>query len=279
MASDNTEGQKTWTDRACAWVANDELFDHLFAPVTAAVLAAADIRDGESVLDVGCGSGTLLEAAVAKGASATGVDISGPMVEAARIRVPTASATEADAQTADLLALPGALFDVVMSRFGVMFFADPITAFANLRAAAPDGRLAFACWRSRDENPMFSQGIDLLNAELVAPPAPTPPGEPGPTSLSDPDRLDDVLSRAGWRNVDLQPLDFVCDYGSLHGTDGVEERLSIILSTGGRDAREELEPRLGPAGWQSLLDRVRGTLRPASGSLTHPAAVWLVTAD
>ena len=137
----------SWATGAEGWVRNERIFDAAFAPFTAAVLGAADLGSARRVLDVGCGTGTLLDAAVAAGAGAVGVDISSAMVEAARRRVPTATVVAADAQTADLLAAaPGAPFDRVVSRFGVMFFAEPEAAYSRTsgpprRPAAPRVRV------------------------------------------------------------------------------------------------------------------------------------------
>lgn len=279
MDDANDRMRQTWRAGASSWVANEELFDHLFVPVTDSLLAGVGPVAGRSVLDVGCGSGTLLQTYASAGAKVTGVDISPDMVAAARGRVPQATVELRDAQTDDLTALPDAPFDVVVSRFGVMFFADPVAAFANLaRAVSSEGRLVFACWQSRDVNPMFTLGTDVLTARLDDADR-LPPDAPGPTSLADPGHLSDVLSRAGWAGVTIEPLDFVCDYGALHGTDGVEERLAIVLgTTTGRRARSVLEPRLGPDGWADLVEDVRAGLRTSDTPVTHPARTWIVTA-
>ena len=224
----------------------------------------------------------MLLACTAAGARATGVDISPDMVAAARDRVPAATVEVRDAQADDLTVLPGAPYDAVVSRFGVMFFADPEAAFANLhRATAPGGSLVFGCWRGREENPMFTVGTDVLTDHLEPADRLAPDG-PGPTSIADRDRTADLLARAGWRDVAVSPLDFVCDYGALHDTDGVDERVAIILgTTTGRHARAVLEPRLGPDGWADLVERMRSTLRAVAsdtGRVTHPARTWVVTA-
>lgn len=278
----NEQMREHWTTSGAGWVANEAIFDAVFAPVTAAILAAAAIGPGQRVLDVGCGSGTLLAAATDAGAEVVGVDISPVMVDAAQQRVPQATVCNADAQSVDLLdAAPGRPFDRVVSRFGVMFFADPTAAFRNIRAAmAPGARLAFACWRGRDENPMFTLGTDVLTRRLDPPPPTTAPDEPGPTAFADRARVTEVLEQSGWSAVTVAPFDFECDYG-VDGSDGVEERLATILATtAGRQARAQLEPTLGADGWAALVEEVRAELRgiAGDGAIRFPGAIWVVTA-
>ena len=277
----NEEMRDNWATGAEGWVRNERLFDAAFSPFTAAVLGAADLGSARRVLDVGCGSGTLLHAAVAVGADAVGVDISPAMVEAAGRRVPTATVVAADAQTADVLAAaPGAPFDRVVSRFGVMFFADPAAAFLNIRSAtAPGARLAFVCWR---ESPtyMFALSLRALTAHLDDPPAPPMTGAPGPMGLADAERTREVLTVAGWSDVLIEPLDGSCDY-SIDGSDGVEECLAIALSsTFGREVRAALEPRLDADGWRAVLDEARADMRAhlVDGAVRFTGYTWLVTA-
>jgi SAM-dependent methyltransferase len=271
-----------WADSASGWVENESIFDAIFAPVTRALLDAAELSAGQRVLDVGCGTGTLLAAAGTAGAAAVGVDISPGMAAAAAARVPAATVLLGDAQVMDLgVAAPGPPFDRIVSRFGVMFFADPVAAFANLRRVAADGaRLVFACWRTFGENPMFTLGTSVLAERLDPRPSPPAPDEPGPTAFADRDRLAGLLSDAGWTSVDITPLDVTLDY-SFDGSDGVEQRLATILSvTTGRTAREILEPTLGPVAWAELLDEVRAEVRRhlVDDAVKVPAALWLVTA-
>jgi SAM-dependent methyltransferase len=279
----NAETGRQWADNASGWVENESIFDAIFAPVTRAILDAAGIAEGQRVLDVGCGTGTLLAAAGAAGATGVGVDISPGMVAAATTRVPAATVLLGDAQVMDLAAdAPGPPFDRVVSRFGVMFFADPVVAFTNIRSvAARDARLVFACWRTFDENPMFTLGTSVLAARLDPPPEPPGPNEPGPTAFADRDRLAALLSEAGWASVDIAPLDVTLDYG-FDGTDGVEHRLAIVLSVAtGRTAYDTLRPTLTPEAWLELLDDVRAELRRhlVDGAVKVPAALWLVTAS
>jgi SAM-dependent methyltransferase len=278
----NESMRENWTDGAAGWVANEALFDAVFAPVTAAILAAAAPAPGQRVLDVGCGTGTLLATAAAAGAEVVGVDISEGMAAAARRRVPEATVLVADAQTTELLAeVRGAPFDRVVSRYGVMFFEDPVAAFANIRrATAPGARLAFACWRTEEENPVFSLGTSVLAARLDPDPEPDDPDAPGPTAFADAARPAAVLTAAGWDSVTVDAFDFTCDYG-VGGSDGVEERLTMVLNgRTGRLAEERLVSRIGEEGWKSVVDEVRAELRRSrvDGVVRFPGANWIVTA-
>jgi SAM-dependent methyltransferase len=207
-----------------------------------------------------------------------GIDISEDMAEAARRRVPQATITVEDAQTADLASRGP--YDLVVSRFGVMFFDQPAVAFANIRrAVASSARLVFACWRTIAENPMFSLGTSVLTAQL-SPKVDDDPRAPGPAAFADPAYLQDLLVEGGWADHTITPLDVELDYGR-DGSDGVEERLAVILSTStGRLAERQLRAERGADGWSALLGEVRAALRQhvVGDRLRHPAAVWLVQA-
>ena len=278
----NEAMRDNWVAGGERWAANERLIDSSFIPVTEAIIAAADLAGATRVLDIGCGTGALLEAAVAAGTDAVGVDISPSMIEAAARRVPGASVVVADAQTADLLAAaPGDAFDRVVSRFGVMFFDDPVAAFANIRAAvAPGGELAFACWRA-DERDVFMSGLAPLAARMATPIGPPPVDVPGALGLGTSVMIGDVLTEAGWTDVIVEALDVALDY-SLDGSDGVDQRMAIALTgANGRAAQAELEPRLGPDGWQALLDEARAELRSnlVDGAVRLTGHIWLVTAS
>ena len=281
MVASNDDMGADWALKAQAWVRNARIFDAAFTPFTRAILDSAALQPGMRVLDVGCGAGTLLQAAVEAGAEAVGVDISPGMTEAAGRRVPEATTVTADAQTSNLLSqAPGKPFDRVVSRFGVMFFADPVAAFTNIRSSvAEDGRLTFVCWRS-GETDMFRHGMRSLIARLEDSPEPMSEGVPGPLGLADEDRIRQVLTDAGWSQVAVEPLDEMVDF-SVDGSDGVDERLSIILAGSiGQMARAELEPRLGEVGWHEVLEETRAELRAdlVDGSVAFRTRAQLVTA-
>ncbi|MGV0626956.1 class I SAM-dependent methyltransferase [Mycolicibacter minnesotensis] len=277
----NEEQQQAWTVQGTDWVDNAAIFDAVLAPFADAVIHAADIAPATRVLDIGCGSGTLLQHTAALGAVPFGIDISETMIDAARRRAPEAAVTLGDAQTADLREPNGgASFDRIISRFGVMFFDDPVAAFANIhRAAAPGARLAFVCWREGD-NPMFAAGIDVLAARLESPPPALDPSAPGPLAFGNAERVRAVLADAGWKDIALEAFDGVCDF-SIDGSDGVEERLALILANRtGQQARTELEARLGPDGWAGVVEELREELRRlrVDGVVKFPGRTWLVTA-
>jgi SAM-dependent methyltransferase len=202
-----------WNDRAAVtWTEMQDRIDAMFAPLTAKAMDAAAAAQRERVVDVGCGCGaTVLELArrVGPGGHVLGVDVSQPMAARARERIAGAGLGNARVLVSDASEHsfePGSA-DLLFSRFGVMFFADPEAAFANLRRAIrPGGRLLFAAWRPMAENEWFS--VPFAAAESLLPPSPPPePDAPGPFALADPDRVRRILGGAGWSGIVLTRQD------------------------------------------------------------------------
>ncbi|MDT7800935.1 MAG: hypothetical protein QOI78_4368 [Actinomycetota bacterium] len=157
------------------------------------------VSPSDRVLDIGCGTGQLTRAAAARATSATGVDLSGPMLATARSRsaeVPNVAFEQGDVQVHPF---PEGAFDLAVSRFGVMFFADPVAAFANVhRALRPGGRLGFLCMTALADTDLGR----VFGAMAPYLPQPTGPDGSGPTSFADPSRTRAVLTEAGFEGVE-----------------------------------------------------------------------------
>jgi SAM-dependent methyltransferase len=199
-----------------AWVDEQALLDQLLRPFEERLLE--DIAQGANlqVLDVGCGTGSTTVAIARKlGVHGRGVgaDISRPMLEAARARAQRegarASFLHANAQ---LYPFEPHSFDRIVSRFGVMFFSDPVAAFVNLRRAMRgDGLLHFIAWRSAEENP-FMTTAERAAAPLLPTLPPRPKEGPGQFAFAEAHKVSALLSAAGWENVDIRPLEATCAF-------------------------------------------------------------------
>ena len=215
-------------ERVASWLRRAEGLERQLAPVSAVLFAAADLQPGERVLDVGCGTGpTTREAAAVVGTSGrvTGIDLSAAMIDAAR----AASSRSIEWIVADVATWePPTVWDVVISRFGVMFFDDPPAAFAALaRATATGGRLAIATWSQRTNSPLFEVPLQAALGVLhdVTPPLP----DAGPFSLHDGDAIAALLVGAGWTapTTVTHDLELVVEGGST-----VEEAAAGFLDFG-----------------------------------------------
>ncbi|MGE0258744.1 MAG: class I SAM-dependent methyltransferase [Alphaproteobacteria bacterium] len=213
-ATANAAMQRYWNEVAGPrWVGRQEAQDARNVEMLEQLLAAAAVRPGERVLDIGCGTGvTTVPYARAVGPSGhvTGADISRPMLDAARRRVDGAGLNNVDLILADAQVHEFApeSYDLLTSRLGVMFFADPAAAFRNLiRALRPGGRLCMAVWATIDENPHWRIPFEIAVRRLGAP-APQPPRAPGPHALGDRDYLRGILHAAGFAAIAIQARPF-----------------------------------------------------------------------
>ena len=260
------------------WTARQDVMDALLAPVSNALMDRAAVAPGERVIDVGCGCGaTTLELTRRVGPSGQvlGLDISGPMLTQARERAPQnapLSFVQADA-TAYRFNLAQA--DLLFSRFGVMFFADPAFSFANVRTALkPNGRLAFACWRDPRLNPWLLTALHAAYKHVPRLPD-VAPDDPGPFSFASQDRVHRILGHAGFLSIRMEPADFALD---LAVGQGLESAVETALEIGPASRALEGQPaNLRDAARQSI----REALAPFQAGQTVPlgAAVWFVTAS
>jgi SAM-dependent methyltransferase len=207
----NAEQRQFWNSAfGEKWVAYQDDLETLHGPMNEPLLARANIGDGMRVLDVGCGSGSVARRAAEMAGpdgAVTAVDISEVLLGTAMSATarPDGAPIEyllADAQTHDF---EPASFDRVISRMGVMFFADPVAAFANLlRAARPGAGFSAIVWRSGEANPWFR--IPTQAAVAVLGPIDSDPKAPGPLAFADVDRAMSLLAAAGWKDVSADPL-------------------------------------------------------------------------
>ena len=211
----NAEQIALWNDTAGrAWVETQQTLDAVLAPFEDLLVEAVANSNAQRVLDVGCGTGSVALAVARqlgpKG-TAVGVDISQPMIALAKQRAERESSPArflcADAQT---FAFDAGSFDMIISRFGVMFFDDSVRAFANLRHAATKGaQLRAIAWRSAADNPFMTTAERAAAPFLPEMPA-RRPDEPGQFAFADNSRVHSILEKSGWSAIDIQPLDVVC---------------------------------------------------------------------
>jgi SAM-dependent methyltransferase len=211
----NDEQARLWNGPSGhAWVENQELLDQLYKPFEDLLVQVASATPRRAVLDVGCGAGATT-LAIARGmdgaAACVGVDISEPLIAAARSRAEReqtpATFICANAQT---YAFEPATFDLIVSRFGVMFFDDPVAAFANLRHAVRDGgELQVIAWRSAASNP-FMTTAEGAAAPLLSNLPPRRPNAPGQFAFADERRVHAILEESGWADIEPHPIDVAC---------------------------------------------------------------------
>jgi ubiquinone/menaquinone biosynthesis C-methylase UbiE len=191
------------------WLAHIDRFEGMIAPVGEALVAKAVVRPGDQVIDIGCGGGAsslALAAQVAPGGMVTGLDISPSLIAEAQRRAQARGMRTAQFVVGDAsrVHIPGDGFDVLFSRFGIMFFEDPYAAFANMHGfLKPDGRAIFACWAPPSEN-AWVRDLMAIAAEFVELPKPEPRA-PGPFAFADPNYVRDILETAGFRNIRIDP--------------------------------------------------------------------------
>jgi ubiquinone/menaquinone biosynthesis C-methylase UbiE len=266
----NGPGGRRWADR-------QEMQDAVLAPIADQLYARSRLAPGERAIDVGCGCGvTTLEIARRVGPTgrAIGLDVSAPMIERARERAKPESGAEFVLADATTHAFAPGWADLLFSRFGVMFFADPVLSFANMRAGmARGGRVVFACWREPKLNPW--QTIPLKAACKHAPRLPeTGPEAPGPFAFADEARVKRILDAAGFARIRVSPVAFELDIAAGRG---FEAGLASAQEMGAASRALESQPDAVRA---AAAQEIRAALEPyrRGDSVPLGAAIWIVEA-
>lgn len=278
MPEPNAQQAELWDGESGArWVAEQVAHDRMLLSFGLAALDAAAITSADDVLDIGCGTGAMTREAARRAArgSALGVDLSSAMLRLARELAMEEGLAhclfeQADAQ---VHGFTPASVDAVLSRFGVMFFDDPVAAFANIRTAMRDGaRLAFACWMPLADNPWLSVPRAAI-ASVVDLPAALDPDAPGPFAFADADRVRGILDAAGFDAIELTPHRAAINMGA-----DLDEALELlrgttIVRTALAGQPVEVVERAEPA----LVEALRPYATP--GGVELPGAAWVVTAS
>ena len=259
------------------WVSHQRMLDALLAEVAELLMERAAARAGETVLDIGCGAGTTsiaLARQVAPSGRVLGVDISAPLLERARQHVPGGLPVEFALGDATVYPFEPAGADLLFSRFGVMFFAEPARSFANLRGGLRrDARLVFACWREPRENPWLTLPLEAAYEHVPRLPE-AGPEDPGLYSLASEPRVRGILERAGFGAIELESVDLSFDVAEGHGLDRAVE-LTIGIGPASRaldDQPAELRVAAAESIRAALAPYQRGNRVPLRG------AIWIVSA-
>lgn len=280
MTETNSGERAFWNEApGRTWVERQAILDELHSNVLTLVLAAARLAPGERVLDIGCGAGATTVAAartIGPAGNVVGLDISEPLAARARAYLAEQGLANARVEVMDVQTGRPAIppVDCCLSRFGVMFFDDPVAGFLNIRSLIrPGGRLAFAAWADASLNPWFSHTLEAAVERLGSPPA-GDPDAPGPLAFRNPERVRGILDAAGF------------------GTIEIEEIATTLPISAGLEAAVALTRHIGPGArvmrlqggtdedLAAILDGVREKFRPFLGpdGLAVPARVNIVTA-
>ena len=262
------------------WVLHQQRLDLMLEAFGDAAIAAADVAPGEQIFDIGCGAGATsfaLAARTGAGGRVLGVDISPQLVERARAGTPAGAPVAFDLADAATAPFDPAAFDLLFSRFGVMFFADPVAAFAHMRAALkPSGRLAFACWRSPAENDWVRLPMAAIRP-FVTPP-PVDPLAPGPFAFADPARIESLLSAAGFADVGIMPFDAIIPYGHGATHEAAIDDAVMLASAVGPLSRALADQGDDIRAKATEAVRAAFAQQPGETSIRIAGAAWVVTA-
>jgi len=259
------------------WLDRQQQQDALLAPIADMLLDRAAPRVGEIVLDIGCGCGATsiaLAQRVAPAGHVLGIDVSAPMLERARQRRPQGLPIEFALGDATTYAFGPGRADLLCSRFGVMFFAEPVRSFAHMRSGLrPGARLAFACWREPRENPWLL--VPLQEAYRHVPRLPQlGPEDPGPFAFAEQRRVRAILEQAGFSAIRLEPVDLSLDLANGLGlAAAVETAVGIGPASRALDGQP---PELRAAAAESI--RTALARHQVGDAVPLAGALWIVSA-
>ena len=266
----NGPGGQHWTDR-------QQTQDALLAPISDILIDRAKAKAGERIVDVGCGCGATTIALAEKVGPAghvLGVDISAPMLARARQIAPKGVPVDFILADATVYPFDPASFDLLVSRFGVMFFAEPALSFANMRKALrPSGRLTFACWREPRDNPWLMTPLQAVYKHVPKLPQ-LGPEDPGPFAFASEQRVHRILSEAGFSRIAMERCDLSLDVAVGRGLDAAVE---TALEIGPASRALEGQPsKVRAAATGSIREALAPFVRGQAVPL--PASIWIVTA-
>jgi SAM-dependent methyltransferase len=266
----NGPGGQRWANRQAEQ-------DVLLTPVLKILIDRAKARPGERVLDVGCGCGGTSVAfarQVAPSGFVLGVDISTPMLTYAREIAPRGLPLEFVLADATVHPFDPGTFDLLVSRFGVMFFADPALSFANMRRALrADGRVTFVCWREPRDNPWLTVSLQAVYQHVPKPPRPEP-DEPGPFAFASEERVTRILRDAGYKDIAMEQSDLTLDIAIGQGLEAAV-RSALEIGPASR-ALQGHPPEVFGAAKASVRELFAPLMR--GDSLPLGGSIWIVTA-
>lgn len=276
----NSDMSEFWNgDGGRKWVRFRDRVDISLIPFGQEAMAAAAMTSGERVLDIGCGCGDTsfeIDRRVGPNGHVQGIDISKPILAQARNRAAAAVQSDIHFECADAQAhrFEPMAFDVVFSRFGVMFFADPVTAFGNIRRALkPGGRMAFICWQPVKDNEWVSLPLQVAANHLPLPP-PQDPEEPGAFSFGDVNRITRILAAAGFVDTSVERFDTGFNVGA-----NLNEAVSFLTQMGPASGVID-KPDVDDMTRARIVAELRDTIAPyeTEHGVILGAATWIVTA-
>ena len=260
------------------WASRQHAQDILLAPVLDILVNRAKARSGERVVDVGCGNGSTTLAfarEVGPAGHVLGIDVSAPMLARAREAAPADAPVEFVLADATVYPFDRQSFDLLASRFGVMFFAEPVLSFANIRSALrPSGRLAFACWREPRDNPWMMAPLQAVYKHVPKLP-PQGPEDPGPFAFASEARVQRILAEAGFADIKMERCDLAIDVAIGGGLDAAVQG-ALEIGPASR-AMEGQAPELRAAATNSVREALAPFVRGQAVPL--PASIWIVTAS